>query len=291
MKLYLLFACVLLSIPNAVDAKPAPKAAPQLDMKKTVEEIRAYCGITSGQFTYSDKSIHVNYDGMIEAQKLECASQRAILLGIYFDSYDSTAPYSGPSRFLIKGPPQRLDAAAKDAVSVGWKVTHRADAGDGMAFLEVEAGSNLSRRVVQEFIDKFSRGDFHDIAIGLAPQTMYGHDQPATEAVFRSAARSMYGALANKSCNPAPGFNRDAEIEVKRLAVGALEDELAKSAVASSHLAIAKQDAAYIKPSGLTAECDDPGSEPIAKLSTETLAAAKVRLAALKKLLVSTTPQ
>ena len=49
------------------------------------------------------------------------------------------------------------------------------------------------------------------------------------------------------------------------------------------HYAVAKEDAAYDR-SQVTAECDDPGSDPVSKLSAEMLASAKRQIGQIEGL-------
>ena len=213
MNRFRLLLFVVLVVPIPLEAKPSIQnnRAREQRTKDTLEQIRKDCGITTGQFSYSaETGISLNFDGMIEPEKLQCASDRSTLLGIDFDYYDASASYSGPSRFIIKGPPARLDALVAQAVAAHWTVTHHANAGDGIAFLEIENPADASRKDVRTFLDRFSLGDFHDLAIGLAPRTLAGHDQLSTETAFRSAARSMYKNLGTRSCGTPPGFDREA---------------------------------------------------------------------------------
>ncbi|MCY7280221.1 MAG: hypothetical protein LH610_04875, partial [Sphingomonas bacterium] len=195
--------------PSFTSAKPVAKPKAFVNVKQAVEEIRKDCGITTGQFTYSDQKISVNYDGMIEPEKLDCATEAAILRGIDFDSYDASAPYSGPRRFILKGATKRVIAVEQEAVTAEWIVVRGSDAGDGISYLEIEPPAGGSRRDVRMFLDRFGNGNLADVAIGISPRTIYGHDKPSTGASFRHSARAIYGALRNRSCGAPPEFRRD----------------------------------------------------------------------------------
>jgi hypothetical protein len=239
-----LFIGLMVAVGAPAIAQPASTAKPIKPTNALVDQIRRDCGITSQHFTYDDEGISFQYDGMIEDEKVDCARDRTALLGVGFEAYDQTASYSGPRRFIIKGPPKRLEALAAEASAAGWTITHRSDAGGEMTFLEIETGANFTRREVRAFMDRFIMGDLRDIAVGLAPTSLAGYDLPATATDFRLTARRMYETLGTRSCGTPPGFDRDALLKPDHAAVAQLEQELSAS-VASAHLAIAKEDAAY----------------------------------------------
>ena len=237
-------ACLLATNASAAPVNNAKQTKEQR-VRQTLDKIKATCGITSGQFSYDVKGISLVYDGMIEREKLDCASNLTTLVGADFDSHDTSAPYSGPRRFIVKGPAKRLDSVAQESVAAHWTTIRRADAGDGTGFLEIEVGPSVTRRQAREFLDRFLFGDFSEIAIGLAPRTLYGIEGPAVDTVFRAAARRMYGALANSSCRPASGFDRETLIKPERDAVASFERELSTQPTAATQLGIAKEDAAF----------------------------------------------
>lgn len=239
-----LLIVAMLGVAGAASAQPASTAKQTKATKSIVDQIRRDCGITSQHFTYDDEGISFQYDGMIEREKVDCARDKTALLGVGFEAFDQTAPYSGPRRFIIKGPPKRLAALAAEAAASGWTITHRSQADGEMAFLEIESGASFTRRQVSEFMDRFIMGDLRDIAIGLAPVSLAGYDLPATATDFRVTARRMYETLATPSCGTPPGFDREALLKPAHAAVAQLEQELSAS-VAGAHLAIAKEDAAY----------------------------------------------
>lgn len=221
---------------KSADAKSAKPT------QAVVNQIRKECGITSDQFTYDDQKISFRYDGMIEDQKVDCARDKTAILGVGFESYDLTAPYSGPRRFLIKGPSKRLEAVAVEASALNWVVKEQAKAKDGIGFLELEAGVNFTRRDVSAFLDRFKR-DLSDIAVGLAPFSLAGYDIPDTSTDFRLSARQMYDRLGTPSCGAPREFDRETLLRPDRDAVSQLERELSLTS-AGAHLSIAREDAA-----------------------------------------------
>jgi len=233
--------CAALLVPAGTTAKP-PTASSRPSVRETLDKIKQQCGITTGQFSYDDDRISFIYDGMIEAEKLDCARDLTELVGVSFRTYDTSAPYSGPSRYVVKGHPKRMDAVASAALASRWTITHRADGPDGMTFLEIETGKTLSRREVREFLDRF-KGEFSDVPVGLAPRTLAGYDQPAPGTAFRASARQMYEDLSRPSCGAPPGFDREAMLRPDRASVVFLEQELAGKS-AALHLQIAREDVA-----------------------------------------------
>ena len=155
-----------------------------------------------------------------------------------------TAPYSGPRRFIIKGPPKRLEAVAAEASALKWIITGQAVGANDMGFLEIETGPNFTRREVSAFLDRFISSDFRDIAVGLAPFSLAGYDLPDTATDFRSTARHMYEQLGTRSCGAPPDFDREALLKPDRDAVARLNEDLSAT-VAGPHLTIAIEDAAY----------------------------------------------
>lgn len=244
MRVSRLIVAVMVAATSAAIAKPANGEKRTRPTQGLVDQIRKDCGITSQHFSYNDQGISLKYDGMIEREKVDCARDRTDLLGVGFDSYDLTAPYSGPRRFIIKGPPKRLATVAAEASALNWIVTERADGGTGFAFLEIETGANFTRREVGAFLDRFIMSDLRDIAVGLAPTSLAGYDLPDTATDFRVTARHMYERLGRRSCGAPRGFDRDALLKPDRDAVARLDDELSAT-IAGPHLAIAREDAAY----------------------------------------------
>jgi hypothetical protein len=234
-----MFSTIALTGAHWASAQAAP-AKPTV--RETLDKIKQECGITGGQFSYDDEVIRLHFDGMIEDEKLRCASDLTDLVGATFQSYDTSAPFSGPSRYIVKGHPKRVDTVAAAALAAKWTITHRADSAGGVAFLEIETGAGLSRREVRDFLDRFMT-EFSDVPIGLAPRTLAGYDKPMPATVFRSAARSMYKNLAMRSCNAPAGFDREAMLRAHRASVGALEREFADTE-AGVHLRIAREDIA-----------------------------------------------
>ena len=239
-----LMVALMLAATSAAIAKPGSSEKRTRPTQAIVDQIRKDCGITSQQFNYDDEGISFKYDGMIEGEKVDCARDRTILLGVGFDSYDLTAPYSGPRRFIIKGPPKRLETVGAEASALNWIVTEHADGGKGFAFLEIETGANFTRREVSAFLDRFIMSDLRDIAVGLAPTSLAGYDLPDTATDFRVTARHMYERLGTRSCGSPPGFDREALLKPDRDAVARLDRELSAT-IAGPHLAIAREDAAY----------------------------------------------
>lgn len=246
----------LAACPLAAKPSDAARRAQEARVKKAVEEIKQQCRITTGQFGYDAGRIYFNYDGMIERQKLDCAADRAVLADVTFDSYDASAPYGGPRRFIAKAAPKRLDAVVEALIAAHWTITHRADAGDGIGFLEIETPQKATRREVQDFLDQF-REDYRDVAIGLSPLTRAGYDVPNTATEFRDIARQMYGNLAMPSCGTPPGFDRESMLKPDRQAIALFERDLS-STPAARHLELAREDANYdLSPSSCWAD-DDP---------------------------------
>jgi len=273
MKLRSFLICMALLLPMPATAKPTAARTEEgrvAKVRAAIAEIQKECGIpkTAGQFRYDGKGIALLYDEMIEREKLDCAHSRAVLRGVGFDSYDTSATYSGPDRFIIKGPPKRLDGVAAEVTAAHWTITHRADAGDGIGFLEIQTPPKATRREVRAFLDRFiGGGDLSDVAVGLAPMTRAGHDLPATSTVFRSHARKMYEDLLMASCGTPAGFDREAILKPDRDAVRALEQRLSTTS-AAPHLAIAREDVAYkfTKETHCWADYDDPA---FAKIHTD----------------------
>ena len=218
-------------------------------VRQTLDAIKARCQITTGQFSYDEDLISFRYDGMIEREKLDCARDLVNLIDVNLEAFDTSEPHSGPSRFLVKGPTYRLSQLAEHNALTEWTIVRRADASDGIGFLEIEPKSDISRKSVEEFRDLFSVGQFGDLAITLSPWTIYGLDPASAGAAFRKTARSMYEAERKPSCNgqaglkTVEGFNRDTRLVAERAAIAEFETDVAGS-VAEDHLMIAKEDSA-----------------------------------------------